>query len=99
MPAGLRRCRPSRSPKTYSRNALVEESMVTTHVSRALGSLCVALLIATPTASMGQQTTKGPNALDALVGAWRLVSLERTGPAGVVEKPDCTGQFLFTAEG
>ena len=73
--------------------------MVTTHVSRALSSLCVALLIATPTASMGPQTTKGPNVPDALVGAWRLVSLERTGPAGVVEKPDCTGQFLFTADG
>ena len=73
--------------------------MVTTPMSRALTGLCVALLIATATASRGQQTTNGPNALDALVGAWRLVSLERTGPAGVVEKPDCTGQFLFTADG
>ena len=73
--------------------------MVTTQVSRVLTGLCVAFLIATPTASMGQQTTDGPKALDALVGAWRLVSLERTGPAGVVEKPDCAGQFLFTVEG
>ena len=47
----------------------------------------------------GPAVDQGPNAVDALVGAWRLVSLERTGPAGVVEKPDCVGQFLFTPEG
>jgi hypothetical protein len=28
-----------------------------------------------------------------------LVSLEHTGPDGKIDKPDCSGQFLFTVEG
>jgi hypothetical protein len=73
--------------------------MVKTPLSSALAGLYTVLLVAVPMVPTAQPTTKRPNALDAFVGTWRLVSLERSGPGGMVDKPDCTGQFLFTADG
>lgn len=34
-----------------------------------------------------------------LLGAWRLVVLEEPGAGGRVDKPDCSGMFVFTADG
>lgn len=34
-----------------------------------------------------------------LVGAWRLISLEEPSPDGRVYKADCTGLFVFSADG
>jgi hypothetical protein len=33
------------------------------------------------------------------VGAWRLVSLEQPGTDGKLQKADCTGMFVFSANG
>jgi hypothetical protein len=67
--------------------------------SKALAGVSVVMILATPAASNEQPGTAVQNAPDAFVGSWRLVSLERIEPGGKTEKPDCTGQFLFTADG
>ena len=36
---------------------------------------------------------------NALVGAWKLVSLEEPSADGQLHKADCTGIFLFTSDG
>lgn len=36
---------------------------------------------------------------EKLIGAWHLVSLEQPGTDGKVQKADCTGMFVFSAEG
>ncbi len=36
---------------------------------------------------------------DALVGAWRLVSLEEARSDGKLQKADCTGMLVFTGDG
>ena len=36
---------------------------------------------------------------DRFIGAWRLVSLEEADAAGNVRRVECTGQFVFTADG
>jgi hypothetical protein len=64
----------------------------------ALFGLCLALVLGTVSLK-GERQTPGQGTRDPFVGAWRLVSLEHTGPDGKVEKADCTGQFVFTADG
>ena len=70
-----------------------------TQWSKALAGVSVVMILATPVASKGQRSTAVQNTPDVFVGSWRLVSLERTEPGGRTEKPDCAGQFLFTADG
>jgi hypothetical protein len=72
-----------------------------TSVTHAVARLCLAVIVVvgTPMTMNGQRTTRAQDARTRFVGAWRLVSLEHTGPDGKVEKPDCTGQFVFTADG
>ena len=36
---------------------------------------------------------------DRLVGAWKLVALEQPGPDGKVNRTECCGMFVFTADG
>ena len=36
---------------------------------------------------------------DALVGAWRLVSLDEPGAGGALHRADCTGLLVFTGDG
>ena len=72
-----------------------------TSVTKAVARLCLAAIVVVGT-SMTMDAESAARAQDArtqFVGAWRLVSLEHTGPDGKVEKPDCTGQFVFTADG
>jgi hypothetical protein len=38
-------------------------------------------------------------AKERFVGAWRLVSLEASGPDGKIQKSDSTGMFVFTRDG
>jgi hypothetical protein len=46
-----------------------------------------------------KRSAAGQRAQPLLVGTWRLVSLEQAGRDGSLEKADCTGQFVFTADG
>lgn len=63
-------------------------------------AVCVAMPITTSTElSRSHDTAAAQGDRERFVGAWRLVSLEHTGPGGAIEKPDCTGQFVFTADG
>jgi hypothetical protein len=47
----------------------------------------------------GERSSPSQDPRSRFVGSWRLVSLEHTGPDGNVEKADCIGQFVFTADG
>jgi len=40
-----------------------------------------------------------PVGTNALIGAWKLVSLEEPSADGQVHKADCAGQFVFTNDG
>jgi hypothetical protein len=70
-----------------------------TSATNALAGLCLAAIVGTPVTPSGQRTAPAEDARHQFVGAWRLVSLEHTGPDGKVEKADCTRQFVFTADG
>jgi len=61
----------------------------------------VTLLIGmTSTTLSGSQDRGGNEGIRArFVGAWRLVSLEATGPDGKIHKADSTGLFVFTRDG
>ena len=64
----------------------------------------VILVFATTSISMLAQVNgahqSGDRSVEGLlVGAWRLVSLEQPGADGKVQKADCTGMFVFSAEG
>jgi hypothetical protein len=63
-----------------------------------LAGLSLAVLLNTPILR-GERKAPVQDARDPFVGSWRLVSLEHTGPDGKVEKSDCSGQFVFTADG
>lgn len=52
-------------------------------------------------AGIGAQsaTNDNPEVQNRLVGAWKLVSLEKPGADGQVHKADCDGMFVFTRDG
>jgi len=66
-------------------------------MARRLAGLFLAVMLAAAHVKGERQAPK--DARDPFVGSWRLVSLEHTGPDGKVEKADCSGQFVFTADG
>ena len=68
-------------------------------VFNALAGLCLAAIVGTPISMNGERTASAPDARHRFVGSWRLVSLEHAGRDRKVEKPDCVGQFVFTADG
>lgn len=72
-----------------------------TPLSNALAGLCLAIaIVGTPVTTAGsQRNTEAQQAQQRFVGSWRLISLEHTGSDGKVQKADCTGQFVFTADG
>jgi hypothetical protein len=43
--------------------------------------------------------TVQPQNQNPLLGAWHLLWLEQPGPGGTLQRPSCTGQFLFTPDG
>lgn len=45
------------------------------------------------------QPTQAGTKRDALVGAWKLVSLEELSADGQPHRADCSGQFVFTNDG
>jgi hypothetical protein len=63
-----------------------------------LFGLSLAVMLGTATLR-GERRVPAQDTRDAFVGSWRLVSLEHTGPDGKVDKADCSGQFVFTADG
>jgi hypothetical protein len=70
--------------------------------SVVLGGLCLAIITARPPlhASVDQRSASALQREQArFVGAWRLVSLEHASGDGSLERADCTGQFVFTADG
>jgi hypothetical protein len=44
-------------------------------------------------------SAQGGTSQNALIGAWKLFSLEELGADGQVRKADCTGMFVFTRDG
>ena len=68
-------------------------------VFNALAGLWLAVIVGTPMTASGHRAAPAQDARHRFVGAWRLVSLEHAGPDGKLEKPDCAGQFVFTADG
>jgi hypothetical protein len=48
------------------------------------------------TAVAAAQSTQVGTSQNALIGAWKLVSLEEPSADGQVHKADCAGQFVFT---
>ena len=63
-----------------------------------LFGLSLAVTLGTATLG-GERQAPAQDTRDPFVGSWRLVSLEHTGPDGKVDKADCSGQFVFTADG
>src|SRR5262245_12307952 len=63
-----------------------------------LFGLSLAAILGTATLT-GERRAPAQDARDPFVGSWRLVSLEHTGPDGKVDRADCSGQFMFTADG
>lgn len=67
--------------------------------------LCLALFLFAPVAlaqspqATSVDNTESRSSSASLVGAWRLVSLEEPNPDGKVHKADCTGMFVFSADG
>ena len=61
-------------------------------------AVCVAVMLGLATIH-GEREAPTQNTRDLFVGSWRLVSLEHTGPDGKIDKPNCSGQFVFTADG
>src|SRR6478752_7948203 len=71
-----------------------------TRLANALAGVFMATTVLTPISCGLQRTTAPQNGQNQLVGAWRLVSIERIEPNGTAATPeDCTGQFVFTADG
>jgi lipocalin-like protein len=68
-------------------------------VSRAILGLCLTIIAGTPTMTSAERPAPVQDTRSRFVGSWRLVSLEHTGPDGKVDKADCSGQFIFTADG
>lgn len=75
------------------------------HHKNTLLQLCLALLLFPP-AVLAQSlpdnavgNTNNRSSKEQLVGAWRLVSLEEPTADGRVHKADCTGMFVFSADG
>jgi hypothetical protein len=68
-------------------------------VSRVLFGLCLTIIASAATMTSVQGPAPVQDARSRFVGSWRLVSLEHTGPDGKVDKADCSGQFVFTADG
>jgi hypothetical protein len=67
---------------------------------RCAGLFGLSLIVTLGTATLrAERDAPAQNTRDSFVGSWRLVSLEHTGPDGKVERPDCTGQFVFTGDG
>lgn len=74
---------------------------MTLRIAGGLAGLCglsFAVMFASAIAA-GQRQAFAQDTLDRFVGSWRLVSLEHSGPGGKVDKADCIGQFVFTADG
>jgi hypothetical protein len=69
-----------------------------TSATNALVALCLSATVGAPPTN-GERGSPGQDARSRFVGSWRLVSLEHRGPDGNVEKADCIGQFVFTADG
>ncbi len=59
--------------------------------------LAVALLFGSNTVSAPGQNTGSDR--DRLVGAWKLLALERPGPDGQISTLGCCGMFVFTKDG
>jgi hypothetical protein len=66
--------------------------------SLLLSSVVVLLSMATGQSSYNHSDPK-PEIHNPLVGAWKLISLEESGPDGQLHQSDCTGMFAFTADG
>lgn len=107
-------CRSSRSPKATVRWTSAEqsrhsssrrtsfhekESTMRRSVARVLAGLCLAAILGSPMNISGRRSAPVQDARQRFVGSWRLVPLEHAGPDGKAEKPDCVGQFVFTADG
>ena len=75
--------------------------MKKTTISIVLAGLCLAIVGVSTSlnAAVEQRDTSAERAHARFVGSWRLVSLEHAGRDGSLEKADCIGQFVFTADG
>src|SRR4051794_40724260 len=66
-------------------------------------SLLVLLILVTSSFAQSARTSQDAVALEngrnQFVGGWRLVSLEEADVDGKVHKADCTGMFVFSADG
>ena len=73
--------------------------MKTTIIAIAAFSL-VLMTAGTPLRASGTQgIDSAQRRPSGVVGVWNLVSLEHAGRNGGLEKADCIGQFVFTADG
>jgi hypothetical protein len=68
-------------------------------VSKVTVGLCLTIIASTPLMTSAQRATPAQDTRSRFVGSWRLVALEHIGPDGKVDKADCSGQFMFTADG
>lgn len=57
------------------------------------------LLLSLVLFSAAGQSAQAGTSQNALIGAWKLVSLEEPGSDGQLHKADCAGQFVFTNDG
>jgi len=70
-----------------------------TSLFAAIAIVSLALTTAGTSLSGSQRSGRDQRDGGRLVGAWRLVSLEEPDAAGTIRTADCTGQFVFTADG
>jgi Lipocalin-like domain len=65
--------------------------------SQATSFLFLSLVLFSPAAAA--QSAQAGTSQNALIGAWKLVSLEEPSADGQVHGADCAGQFVFTSDG
>ena len=67
---------------------------------KSLLLLSVIVVVSAGVSAQSTNSTKTTHELaNRFIGAWRLASLEQPGADGKIHKADCSGMFVFTADG
>jgi hypothetical protein len=65
---------------------------------RTFISICAVALVLMLDASCGNTQCRASDR-EQLIGAWKLVELDRPAPDGTLQRIDCSGMFVFTRDG
>jgi hypothetical protein len=68
-------------------------------IKRVKSILAIWFIIVAAGMCSAQDSNGNADAQNKFIGAWRLASLERPDASGKLHRVDCTGLFVFTADG